>query len=123
MNDTLIQLIEDRMQKNRYSIREVSRQVGVAHTTIIRVLGKETVDVDTLIKLCKWLGVSPAIALDGMIETDRTLADQIATVLEAYPGLKEVFTEAMERLNRGEISPDTMADLIAYANYRLNVKA
>ena len=123
MNDTLIQLIEDRMQKNRYSIREVSRQVGVAHTTIIRVLGKETVDVDTLIKLCKWLGVSPAIALDGMIKTDRTLADQIATVLEAYPGLKEVFTEAMERLNRGEISPDTMADLIAYANYRLNVKA
>ena len=123
MNDVLVQLIQDRMQKNRYSIREVSRQVGVAHTTIIRVLGKETVDVDTLIKLCDWLGVSPAIALDGMIETDRTLADQIATVLEAYPGLKEVFTEAMERLNRGEISPDTMADLIAYANYRLNVKA
>jgi transcriptional regulator with XRE-family HTH domain len=120
--NTLSALLKDGLRSRGQSTRSAARQMGVAHTTLIRIQDGKPADVNTLIKICAWLGVSPASVLnaDGM-GTD-VLAAQIATVLESDPKLAAVFSEAMARIISGEMQPDTLRDLAAYAAYRLGIQ-
>lgn len=81
-------VLQRAMQERNLSAREAARQAGVAHTTIIRILQHENVDLGTLKKICAWLEIDPmyAVNLEGgqvqkqwlwrlgmMIESNRVL--------------------------------------------------
>lgn len=72
------------------------RQIGEPHNTIIGVLRSEVVDIDTLILLYEWLGVSPSSVLDSMVGSDKTLANQNPPVLH---GLQTWKMFSLKRLN------------------------
>ena len=116
-------LLQETINKRGLSIRKASRQIGMAHTTINRILGGESADIDTLVAICKWLEVQPSQLLDSHQEGSEGLGAKIAVVTEMYPQFKEAFANAMDRLERGEISSDVVADLIAYASYRLSMES
>ena len=116
-------LLQETINKRGASIRGASRQIGVAHTTINRILRGESADIDTLVAICKWIEVQPSQILDSRQEGSEGLGAKIAVVTEMYPQFTEVFAEAMDRLERGEISSDVVADLIAYASYRLSMES
>ena len=67
MDNVLSTLVNEKIRKDWISVREASRQVGVSATTMSRVLEGESVDVDTLIMICSWLGVSPSHVLDAFM--------------------------------------------------------
>lgn len=119
----LVQLMKDKLQNERLSLRAAARQIGVSHTTIARVLNGEQVDMDTLVELANWLGVPPSTLLNTQGDVDETLSDKIASVLETEPRLKEVFEEAINRIERGEASPQLLSDIISYAKYKLDMES
>jgi hypothetical protein len=49
------------------------------------------------------------------------LATRIATLLQAEPKLARIFSEAMDRVTRGEMSPQSFRDLAEYASFRLQI--
>lgn len=123
MTETLARLIQERMAANALSMRQAGREIGIAHTTLIRILNGEPYDVATAQKIADWLGVPLSTLLDtgGTSEDKDTLAANIAAVLETEPRLARVFGDAMERVLNGEMSNETFRDLAAYAAFKIQL--
>lgn len=114
-------LLEDDMKKKGYSLREVSREIGVSHSTVARILAGEPVRIDILKKFAEYLRVDPSILLDGYKKDD--LAEQISALLKLEPGLVEVFGQAMEGVMNGTYAREDIKDVLAYATYRLKPRS
>lgn len=117
----LATLLADALKQRGLSERETAKQIGVSPTTINRAIKGESVDVDTLIMICGWLGVSPSQVLDAMLPSNTSLVSALTTIVEADPRLVTIFDEAMVRLENHEIEVDDLRDLIRYAVFRLGL--
>jgi transcriptional regulator with XRE-family HTH domain len=111
-------LLQSRMAQKNMSSHAVAEQIGVSHTTILRAMRGERIDVDTIIKLANWLGVRPSELLNSMDDT--ALADQIAALLSHSPELEQVLRDAVERVKAGQLDPAVIRDIASYAQYKLN---
>ena len=118
--NTLAITLQDKLNRLSVSIREAGRQIGVSATTVSRVLNGESVDMETLILICRWLKVSPSDILDAELDDDRGLGSKIASVLSTNPEIYEVFEGIINKLGDNVIDMDIARDLVAYATWRLN---
>jgi DNA-binding Xre family transcriptional regulator len=116
----LKELVEARLKDQRLSVRQAAQELGISHTTIHRVLAGEAIDLDTVIKLCKWLGVRPSDILDVDAADETTsAAATIALVIAQEPRLGALLTDLSKDLKAGNVSPEDVKDIVAYALYRL----
>ncbi len=116
----LSELVREKLSAGRLSDRAAAREIGVSPTTIGRLLKGEDIDVETLIKVCRWLKVAPASMLNSY-EPDH-LADSIAAIIEVNPRLTGVLAELTDKIRAGELSPALLRDVIAYAAYKLDLE-
>jgi transcriptional regulator with XRE-family HTH domain len=123
MEGNLLQvLVNKKLKDGGLSYREAAKEIGISHTTVARVAGGDVApDIDSMIALCQWLGVSPSHILDAELPGSGSLGAKIAALVEANPELEPVFTEAMNRVEAGRLDPATLQDLLAYASYRLRM--
>ena len=119
MNNLLQRLVDIQINKLGISKREAGRQTGTSYTTVDRILRGEPIDIETLIKMCAWLRVSPSNVLDAYLPGDRALPERVAALVERKPELKEIFDEVMDQFLNHDIDETTFNDIILYANYRL----
>jgi transcriptional regulator with XRE-family HTH domain len=117
----LSKLIEDKLKSDGISIREAGRQVGVSATTISRILNDESIDVHTLVSVCRWMNVSPSDVIDSELHDERAMGSRIAAILQTNPELSEVFIEALNRLEDSKLDMNTMRDLISYTTWKLDL--
>jgi transcriptional regulator with XRE-family HTH domain len=120
-NNLLKSLLAERMKKEKLSLREAARESNVSHTTIARILEGHSVDIDTFLVICEWLGVSPSEVLDAQVPGELELSAKLASVIRTYPELAPVLQEAVEKVERQEASPELIKDLFAYITYRINL--
>ena len=123
MTELLQSLIKDKMQRNDLSMRGAAAEIGISHTTLIRIMGGEPYDVPTAEKIADWLNVPVSTLLDLHEKGEDDLAKQIALVLRQEPALAKVFGEAMARLADGRIKPETIRALASYAAFQLETSA
>lgn len=114
-------LMNDRIKTLGISNREAARQIGIAHTTLNRILDGDEYDLATLKRMADWLKVKPSSFLDGETSSPDQLVSQIAALLATYPRLAEIFSEVIARVLQEKISPDTFTDIAAYAAFRMNI--
>jgi transcriptional regulator with XRE-family HTH domain len=112
-------VLRNAMQERGLSSHKVAEAIGVSHTTILRALKGDTVDIETIIKIANFLNVRPSEMLNSM-PTDATLPDQLAALLSHSPELEETLRDAVQRVKAGELKPGTIADIVSYARYRIN---
>ncbi len=114
-------LLEDALRKRNLSERQAAKEIGITHSTLSRIIReKNTPDVDTLVRISQWLGVSPAVILGSEnATTDETLT-RIVQVLRTEPRLIQVFADALSRMAEGNLSMQTFRDIAAYAAFRIN---
>lgn len=117
----LPQLLKDKCQRLGLSSRQAAEKVGVSHTTILRALSGDIIDLETLIKISNWLDVEPATALNSFIASPDALSYKVASVLERYPKLKDVFSKALEAIADENVEPAVIEDIVLYANYKLHI--
>lgn len=115
-------LINKVMLEGKLSTRDVAKSTGVSHTTIIRALRGEAVDVATVFKLSKWLAVKPHTLLNSMADMDDNLPDQIAVLLEGNQVLSKEFEKAITAIRKGNVDPSIIEDIASYASYKINLK-
>ncbi len=109
-------LLKNRIRAKEISERQAAREIGVAPTTVSRILAGESVDIDTLVKVCAWIGVSPSIILDTYVSDDYQA--QIVALLGAYPELSEILLSVIEKMKAGKIEPSFIKDIVAYIAFR-----
>jgi transcriptional regulator with XRE-family HTH domain len=113
-------ILEVELRRRNQSVRQISEEIGVAHTTMNRALRGEQVGVDTILKIANWLNVAPAVLINAEGQGEDALVSQVALILKAEPRLGEVLKEALDRVADGRMSPEVFGDLAAYAAYRLD---
>lgn len=111
------------MKEKSLSSRQVAKDIGVSHTTIIRALRGDIVDIDTVLKIGPWMGVKPATLLNSMVTTEFGLPDQIAVMLENAPLLASQFAKAIKAIKDEKVDPAIIADIAAYAAYKINLSS
>jgi plasmid maintenance system antidote protein VapI len=117
-------LVERALAMENLSVRAAAFKFGVSHTTIHRILNNEPADLDTIIKICKVLGVEPATVLNAEASTDKqSVVSIIATIVEVEPRLASLFADLAHDLQEGTVSSDDVADIVSYASYRLSKNA
>ncbi len=117
----LSKLINDEMARRNLSARAAAREVGIAHTTLIRLSRGDPADVDTLIKLCRWLNVNPSDVIDGLASGDE-VAKSMALLLQRHPNLAAVFSDLLGELLNGNMTQEEVLDVINYANYKMTMR-
>src|SRR5512143_3774290 len=93
-------LLKDVAKERGLSARDLGAEIGVSHTTLLRAMRGEVVDLDTLILIADYLKVRPSTLLDGFGKTDNTVVSMSA-LIEAEPGLAKVFEEASRAIAEG----------------------
>ena len=106
-------LLDAKLGERRLSVRAAAKEIGVAHTTLNRVLAGGEVDLDTVVKISTWLNIRPA-ALLGIESNSDTDA-----LLDAVPGLRDILKEIGERIAAGELGPEYLEDVTAYMRFRI----
>ena len=115
-------ILEKAMQEQGLSSHKAAERIGVSHTTILRALRGEAVDVDTIIKIANFLNVRPSELLNSMSET-ASLPDQLAVLLSHSRELEEELRDAVERINAGQLDVSVLRDIVSYAQFRLQTGA
>ena len=113
-------LLKDEQKKRSWSSRDLAEAVGTSHTTILRALRGELVDLDTIVKIANWLNVRPSTLLDGFGKKDQ-VAVRVAVLVERVPGLAKPLEAAAEAIDEGRAEPELIEDIVAYATYKLNM--
>ena len=112
-------ILQKAMNDRGLSSHTAAEEIGTSHTTILRALRGERVDVDTVVKIANWLHVRPSELLNSMSDAPNTLSDQIAVLLSHSPELEKELREAAERVKGGQLDPAVLRDIVSYALYKL----
>jgi len=120
----LAELVRGEMRKRGLSARAFARESGVSHTTIIRILEGQRVDVATIKKICDYLNVRVAdvITSEYDISSDARLIAQITTLVERTPALAAVFRDAFQALDAGIFTLEDVQEIVNFAAYKMNSK-
>lgn len=114
----LQQLLKGAMEDQHLSTRELGDKLGISHTTVLRALHGDAVDLQTLIKIADWLNIRPSALLDTLGD-NFTLDDKIEMLVQRYPALKDVLEKAVEAVENGLADPALIRDIVSYAEYRI----
>jgi DNA-binding Xre family transcriptional regulator len=112
-------ILRTAMEEKHVSAREVARQTGVAHTTIIRILQHENVDLDTIKKVCGWLKIDPmyVVNLDSGQEEKEWLW-KVGMMVESNTELHIAMKRVFKNIDHQEINPriiNEICEFIAFA--------
>ncbi len=117
----LARLLQERMDQEKLSVRKAAKLIGgVSHSTVARVLNRETVEVDTLIRISDFLKIPVAELLD-LEEGPRDLLGKLRKLVSFNPELGEVLKEIEEGIIDGEIDMEILAEIAAFASFRLHI--
>jgi transcriptional regulator with XRE-family HTH domain len=112
-------VLKNAMDQRKLSSHKAAEAIGVSHTTILRALRGEAVDVETIIKIANFLHIRPSELLNSM-STETGLPDQLAALLSHSPELENELKGAVERAQAGQLDPAVIRDIVSYALYKLN---
>jgi transcriptional regulator with XRE-family HTH domain len=115
----LAAVLSDELRRRGLSERAAAREIGVAHTTFGRAVRGEEVDLPTIRKIAAWLNVRPSVLVDLGVDDDASLADKIELLISSEPELKDIFQEAVERVEQQRMSPGEFRELVRYAAFRM----
>ena len=115
-------LLAEKMRKEQFSARDAARQIGISHTTVNRVLDGDVPNVENLVAISNWLGVSVATVLGVETGTQDDVAARVALLIEAEPRLKQLFGSLVKDYREGRLTSEDIEDIFAYAAYRIQRK-
>jgi transcriptional regulator with XRE-family HTH domain len=113
-------LLQQEMKARGLSSHGVAAEIGTSHTTVLRALKGERIDVDTLIKLANWLHVPPSELLNSMVDgAEFSTATQLSAILARSPELEAELKDALERVKADQLDPSVIRDIISFAAYKI----
>lgn len=114
--DRLASLVQERRSQSGQGLRATAKEIGVSSSTLGRVERGKLPDVDTFVRICRWLKVSPdsfvrETSEEEQGETPLGTLDEIAVHLRADRALTKETTEALMRMIRLAYEADSRNEL------------
>lgn len=111
-------LMAEEMKKKGLSIRAASQEIGIAHTTIIRILDDLPIDLETMKKICTWLEVDITSVLNTDDRSEKSLIEKFAIILQRNPNLYHLFDEYYSKMEYKEVSMLDLEEILAFMVFR-----
>lgn len=109
------------MKKEKLSARAAAKQIGIAHTSLARFLGGGRIDVSTMEKLAKWTNVPLTSVIQSKdLGPGDSLAAKLSMLLNANPSMRNIFQDAMDRMESGTIDPQVLTEILDYTAFKLS---
>ena len=115
-------LLKEAMAAKGLSARQVAKITDISHTTVDRILTGDWIDLETLVKLCNWLKISPATALNTLGNGEDQVVSAMAALIEVEPRLAETLISAARDVENGKLQPSDLRDIVAYATYKVQLR-
>lgn len=113
------QILHQEIRNRGISVRKAAIEIGVAHTTIQRVIKGDTVDLKTISAIGKWLHTGTAELLN--LSENKTIKNQICYLLESNPRLEALLGQLIEK--NGMFSDEDLTDILDYASFKIVQKS
>lgn len=114
-------LLESKIKELGLSNRGAAREIGIAHTTLQRFLAGQAFDMDTILKICDYLGVSPDKALNSLPSKIQPLND-LEMFLESEPEIANAFYMAIGGLKENRLSKVDVKEIVEFATFKIQSK-
>jgi DNA-binding Xre family transcriptional regulator len=114
-------ILKSEINERNISVREASRQINIAHTTLIRIIEGEVVDLKTIKKVSEWLGINVSDVLKSDTSNEKGIGETLAMFLDRNPKLRDAFIGSISKLQTGEIKKNVIEDILAYIAFRLSI--
>jgi DNA-binding Xre family transcriptional regulator len=111
-------LLASKIKERNLSNRSAAREIGIAHTTLQRFLAGRAFDMDTVLKICQYLEISPDAALKSIPENSQPLND-LGMFLESEPELANAFFAAISELKEKRLSKEDVLDIVEYVTFKI----
>lgn len=122
MRKTLSIILNEHLRERGKSLREISEACGLSHMTVYRAVKGYNIDIDSMMKLCNYLGVSVSEVLESDVGGEDTIGQRLTLLLSQYPEFKELFSNLLDNLAQGAIDIRDVRDIVNYATYRLRLR-
>lgn len=116
----LQRMLQEEIRSRGISIREASRQIGLSHSTVFRVLDGKQLDLPTIELICKWLGINTSEVLRLPKSQSPTTADKLAVLISRNPRLSAAMDRLVEMYENKELEAVVVADVLAYISFRVS---
>ncbi len=112
-------LVHKELASRRISAREAAREMGITHTTVIRILEGKPSDLETIKKTSAWLKVDPISVLNISFQDDKKWLWKFAAILENNPNMLKAFQEIIEDVEVNDINFETINEITSFINFAL----
>jgi transcriptional regulator with XRE-family HTH domain len=116
----LQKIIREKIRDQDLSLREAAQVIGVSHTTLARVINGDKADLETVVAISNWLGVSVAEALNVLGTGEAEMLSAVSMIVKSNPELNNLFWNAVTYVKQGTLEVDELRDIIGYALYKIN---
>lgn len=117
----LSNLIKDEIFRKRLSYREAAREIGIAHTTLVRAANGKQIDLSTAKKIALWLKVDLSTFLSVTQDTN-TKVDIFNLLLQMNPELETLLYEILYRMAYEPLDNNDLLDILEYVLFKLSQK-
>jgi transcriptional regulator with XRE-family HTH domain len=111
-------LIKEELNRRNMGVRDAAKEIGVSHSTIYALFNGRPLEVETAYLICRWLKVPLATAVQEA-DNVQVAAAAIEVLIRKIPDLEKVLIEAVDELNKGNLTPDDFRDVIEFAAYKI----
>jgi DNA-binding Xre family transcriptional regulator len=116
------QMVEQKLLAEGITIGEVAIKVGLSRATYYRFLKGDNLDMDTVIRLCKWLEVSPATILNiEAPDNEVATLSTIAAIVNLDPRIAALFVGLANDFREGKVNINVAQDILAYSAFKLKL--
>jgi transcriptional regulator with XRE-family HTH domain len=116
----LASYLKSEIARRSLSVRKAADFIGISHVTLLRILGGETPNLETLHKLSEWTHADLSFLLQLLgyrIQTKTPEMDRLARLIEYDPSYRRLF-ELIEKLGPQEL--EFAVDYLEYLTWRLS---
>jgi transcriptional regulator with XRE-family HTH domain len=117
---TLGDLVRTKMERQHLSLRRAAHQIGMAHTTVDRIVKDESLDLSTIQKACDWLDIPIHTVLD-VDYRDIEVLNNVVGFLAMNQELAVRIFELSTNIKSGNVSPLILGEIAAFISYRSHV--
>lgn len=119
----LQELVKQALHDRRKSIRRAASEIGIAHTTLNRIIDGQPYDLDTAQKICDWLRVDLATILSiTVVNRPAEFIDRLTICMDFSPSFRNALEVLVSNFQNGKIDVTVLDQTANFMLFLINGK-
>lgn len=118
----LQELVKQALHDRHKSVRQAASEIGIAHTTLNRIIDGQPFDLDTARKICDWLRVDLATILSITVNRSAEFIDRLTICMDFSPSFRNALEVLVSNFEKGKIDATVLDQIANFMQFLMNGK-